>query len=287
MNWHETIAYIRENAQYAELVKLAYFDEDLRLNVERFGASEEYSKTIDIIRQYAPSANTILDVGAGNGISSINFALSGYTVTVVEPDSSDSVGANAIRRLQQNYQLDNLTVYESFAEEVGFAEATFDIVYVRQAMHHAYDLDKFLIECARVLKPGGLLITIRDHVIFDEQDKAWFLESHPLHKFYGGENAFTLEEYTGAMSKAKLLIKEVLKFYDSPINYYPFSTSDLEDKKKKNKAYLLNELKNKIGFAANIPILLSLYRIKNGFSTSWLNEKQVPGRMYSFICQKL
>lgn len=287
MNWHETIETIRNDAQYNDLVRLAYFDADLRLNVERFGVSEEFAETIMLLKKYALTAKSILDVGAGNGISTINLALKGFDVTVVEPDPSDSVGANAIRVLQKEYGLNNIEVYESYAEEVGFKNASFDVVYVRQAMHHAYELKKFLAECARVLKPGGLLLTIRDHVIYNEKDKAWFLESHPLHKFYGGENAFTAEEYKNAMQNAGLTVLEELKYYDSPINYFPFSTSEIEAAKVSNETQLKQALNDKLGFLSKLPLVFSLYKAKNGYKDGWLNEKMIPGRMYSYICRKV
>ena len=286
MNWHETIAAIRKDAQYDDLVKLAYFDANLRLNVERFGASNEYVETLALIQEYAPSAKTILDIGAGNGISSINFGLSGYTVTVVEPDPSDSVGANAIRMLKSEYQLNNLLVYEKYAEEVGFEDNSFDIVYTRQAMHHAYELKKFVAECARVLKPGGLLLTIRDHVIYDEEDKEWFLDTHPLHKFYGGENAFTAEEYKNAMYKADLEVVREIRFYDSAINYFPMSKEEVESNKKSNETSLRESLSRKIGTLSKIPFIFQLYKAKNNSYNFWANEKNIPGRMYSYICRK-
>ncbi|PHQ58442.1 MAG: SAM-dependent methyltransferase, partial [Sulfurimonas sp.] len=100
--------------------------------------------------------------------------------------------------------MSNLEIFESFAEDIKFDSNSFDVVYVRQAMHHANDLNKFIGECGRVVKNGGLLLTIRDHVIFDAKDKEWFLESHPLHKFYGGENAYKPEEYESAMENASM-----------------------------------------------------------------------------------
>ncbi len=112
-------------------------------------------------------------------------------VTAVEPDPSLTVGAGAVRKLKEHYELKNLEDYENFAEDINFKSNYFDIVYIRQAMHHANNLNKFIKECVRVLKPNGLLLTIRDHVIYDEKDKNWFLEYHPLHKIYEGENAFT------------------------------------------------------------------------------------------------
>ncbi|WP_221394281.1 bifunctional 2-polyprenyl-6-hydroxyphenol methylase/3-demethylubiquinol 3-O-methyltransferase UbiG [Dyadobacter sp. NIV53] len=285
MNWHETIISIRQNPEYDDLVRLAYFDEDLILNSERFSSSEEFEETLKLLKKYAPNGQSILDIGAGNGISSINFAKKGYEVTAVEPDPSDTVGANAIRILKKHYELNNLSIHEKYAEEIGFENGSFDIVYVRQAMHHAYQLPKFISECARVLKPGGILFTARDHVIYNDADKKWFLKMHPLHKFYGGENAFTAEEYKTAMTDAGLQIRHEMKFYDSPINYFPITTESISKFKENRLSYFKSILSNRIGFIANIPGIAFLYGLKVGDSI--FDEKNVPGRMYSYISQKI
>ncbi len=286
MTWHETIEYIRQKPEYADLVRLAYFDRDLTLNIVRFGQSEEFVETLKLISKYVPEATTILDIGAGNGISSINFALRGYDVTVLEPDPSDSVGANAIRIMKDEYKLDNLTVYERFAESTGLEANSFDIIYVRQAMHHAHNLKQFIAECSRLLKPGGVLLTIRDHVIFNKRDKQRFLETHPLHKFYGGENAFTSEQYKNAMLSSGLHVLEEMKYFDSVINHFPVSSKEMNNVKQMEEK-LKQQLKQKIGFLANNPLLFKIYKKLKGFRNSYGDEKKVPGRMYSFVSGKL
>jgi 2-polyprenyl-3-methyl-5-hydroxy-6-metoxy-1,4-benzoquinol methylase len=286
MNWHDTINKIRKNAKYADLVKLAYFDENLTLNIERFAASEEFNETMQLFKQMAPETKTILDIGAGNGISSINFALTGYNVTSVEPDKSDSVGANAIRTLKEHYKLENVAIYETYAEEINFDTGSFDIVYVRQAMHHAADLSKFVKECSRVLKTGGFLFTIRDHVVFDDSDKKWFLREHPLQKFYGGENAYTPDEYKSAMIDAGLFIVRELKFFDSVINYYPMKSDTVNNYESRRPEQLMARLKSKLGAIASFPGVLALYLWKNR-KGNILAETDYPGRMYSYISQKI
>lgn len=285
MNWHETINHIRNQPQYAELVKQAYFDEDLILNIERFGESEEFAETLRIINQYAPQGKSVLDIGAGNGVSSINFALKGFDVTVIEPDSSDLVGANAIRILKDHYGLTSMSIYEGYAEDLALEENSFDHVYIRQAMHHARDLKKFISECARVLKPGGILITVRDHVVYNDKDKKWFLETHPLHKYYGGENAFTSKEYMDAMSLAGLFVIEELKYYDSVLNYFPASKHTVEDNKVTNNQ-LRQELRKKIGALSDFDLFFKIYKIVKGKSGLSVDEKEIPGRMYSYISKK-
>jgi ubiquinone/menaquinone biosynthesis C-methylase UbiE len=286
MTWHETIQAIRNDPEYKDLVSLAYFEADLQLNVTKFGESDEFLRTLEILKTYAPQAKTLLDIGAGNGISSINFALKGFDVTAVEPDPSDSIGANAIRILKERLLLPNLIVYENFAEDIGIEDNSFDVVYIRQAMHHAHDLTRFLAESARVLKPGGLLLTVRDHVVYDQKDKQWFLNSHPLHKFYGGENAFTAEEYESAMELAGLTIVKVLKFSDSVINYFPLTEQDLRSMPQKMTDRLREELKKRIGILSRFPFVFFLYKLKNGSIASADIERHFPGRMYSYIAKK-
>ncbi|HLZ87025.1 MAG TPA: class I SAM-dependent methyltransferase [Puia sp.] len=288
MNWHETIEYIRKEPEYSTLVQQAYFEEKLELNVERFRATNEFTETLRIIRELAPLAKDILEIGAGNGVACINFALLGYNVTAVEPDNSDTIGAGAIEKLIRQFRLENVSVHRQYAEEIDFKEKKFDIVYIRQAMHHAFDLKKFVRKSAEAIKPGGLLITIRDHVIYDQPDKEWFLKMHPLHKFYGGENAFTADEYRAAITESGLTILKELKYYDSIINYYPVTDQEIQELMKKREQHVRGELKRKISFLSFLPGMLQLYKLKNGYlkREKYLNEREIPGRMYSYIAQK-
>jgi SAM-dependent methyltransferase len=288
MTWEETIKYIRKQPEYKFLVETAYLEEDLPLNIERFMKSEEFIQTLNLLKKYSSGGKTLLDIGSGNGISAVALAMNGYEVTAVEPDPSETIGAGAIRQLKIHYKLDNLEVREDFGEEIYSPSEFFDIVYARQCIHHAHNLKKFLAEAARVLKKGGILATIRDHVVFNKKDKNWFLESHPLHKFYGGENAFLAEEYTQAMQDAGLTILEELRYYDSVINYFPLNEKDKMELPNTMENNLKTSLKKRIGSLAELPFVFDLYKWKVGFSKKdAFNEKRVPGRMYSYIAKKI
>ena len=287
MTWEETIRFIRTQEDYRELVEQSYLDENLRINVERFRSSREFEETLKIIKTFMPNAKEILDIGAGNGISSVAFSVKGYNVTAAEPDTSDTVGSGAIRILKNEMNLSNLKIINSYGEKLPFDEAIFDVVYIRQAMHHANDLDAFIKEASRVLKPGGLLLTIRDHIIYGKKDKELFLRTHPLQKFYGGENAFTFAEYSAAMHNAELHVVRRLKYYESPINYFPAPESEILDASKAiRKKFKLSIQKRFGSWAVNFPFLHLLELISIIRNGKWMDERRVPGRMNSFIAIK-
>jgi len=287
MTWEEAIEKIRNEPEFEDLVRLAYFDVDLPLNVARFGESDEFKETQAILKNHAPNSKTILDIGSGNGISAINFALVGYEVTALEPDTSDTVGYGAICKLKEHYKLDSLQIHNDYAENLKFPAGSFDVVYIRQAMHHANDLEQFLKECVRVLKPNGLLLTIRDHVIYNEKDKQLFFEAHPLHKLYGGENAFTAPAYKKAIENAGAHIEKELKYYDSVINYFPKERKELDEEIQRGNDRLKKHIKGKVGFIVQLPFAFSLYkRFKKIENVDFLDETKIAGRMYSYIAIK-
>lgn len=288
MTWEETILFIRKQPEYKSIVEMSYLDENLSLNVERFKCGDEFQETISLLNKFSNGGKELVDIGSGNGISAVAFALKGYNVMAIEPDPSETIGAGAIRKLKHHYALGNLAVKEAFAEDLKLPSESFDIVYARQCMHHAYNLEKFISEIFRILKKGGILITVRDHVIFGNKDKEVFLKSHPLQKFYGGENAFTPEQYKQTMQKAGFKVNLELKFYDSIINYFPLTKNEIDELPLTTERKLKETLQKKIGNLANIPVLFNLYKKKVGFKSNQPpDERKIPGRMYSYVARKL
>lgn len=218
-----------------------------------------------------------LDVGAGMGIASFALASAGWKTVALEPDASDLVGAGAIRRLSVEGGVP-IEVVQEWGETLPFAAGAFQLVHARQVLHHARDLRRFCAELFRVLAPGGLLLATREHVITDAAQLPEFLDRHPLHKLYGGENAHPLAVYLGALQQAGFEVRRTLGPLQSVINYAPFSEQDLCDAASDKAARIP-------GGRALAAVLLA--RPWRRTALGWLSRlDRRPGRLYTFVAQR-
>lgn len=261
--WEEAVIWLRSQPDQAELVRACFYDDPLRVAAERYYGSTEWRAIRTLL---AGKKGYALDLGAGRGISAYALARDGWRVSALEPDASDVVGAGAIRALAQGANLD-IRVEQKWGESLPYPDATFDLVHGRQVLHHARDLKQLCREAARVLKPGGLFIATREHVISRKEDLPEFLASHPLHKMYGGENAYLLDEYLDAIRGGGLMLSKVMNPCQSDINLFPDTTKGL--KKILARRY-------------HFPAML----VPDFLLTRLGERNQSPGRLYSFVGRK-
>lgn len=129
------------------------YDEDSRLIRDKTHKIE-YITTTTYIEKYLKKGDRILEVGAGTGRYSINYAEKGYQVDAVElvVKNLDILKTKITKEMNINAiqgNCMNLKMYE---------DNTFDITLVLEPMYHLYDekdINKALEEVIRVTKTGG------------------------------------------------------------------------------------------------------------------------------------
>jgi SAM-dependent methyltransferase len=274
-SWEDAVIWLRNQQEQRQLVLDAFYDDPLIDAASRYFGTPEWQAISVLLRG---RHGTALDVGAGRGIASYALAREGFSVIALEPDPSPVVGAAAIRALANETSLP-IEVVEEFSERLPFSDASFEVVFARAVLHHTRNLEQACCELYRVLKPGGVLIAIREHVLSAESDLGLFLKQHPLHRLYGGEQAFRLDRYVSALKASGFDSLEVLVPLQSPINLHPYTFDSLRDK-----------------IVSRLPRFVPRRLAKGMLSSDWLFSRMLavagyfdnrPGRLYSFVGRKV
>jgi demethylmenaquinone methyltransferase/2-methoxy-6-polyprenyl-1,4-benzoquinol methylase len=98
---------------------------------------------------------TLLDIGAGPGTITMDFAERVAHVTATE------IGPRELalsRQTAQNRGVSNLSFAVEDVHALSFADGSFDVVHAHQVLQHVADPVLALREMARVTRPGGRLV---------------------------------------------------------------------------------------------------------------------------------
>jgi hypothetical protein len=130
-------------------------------------------------------------------------------------------------------------------------------------------------EVARVLRPGGVLLACREHVV-DNYGRSLdaFLKTQADHQLYGGENAFTLPDYRSAINDSGLTLELELGPYDTVVNAFPNTPKTLREKVLRSRA------------GRGLRLILPEATVAD-IGLWYLRHRRAPGRLYSFLATKL
>ncbi|TXH66075.1 MAG: class I SAM-dependent methyltransferase [Lysobacteraceae bacterium] len=112
-------------------------------------ARPEYPQALlDWIAATATGRDKVWEAGCGSGQATRDLARVFAEVFATEPSPAQLAQAPAIANVR--YEV-------GFAEQCGLPDASVDAVCVAQALHW-FERPRFFAECARVLRPGGVLM---------------------------------------------------------------------------------------------------------------------------------
>ena len=106
-------------------------------------------------------ALAVLDLGCGAGktlshLLDSGLDLYGYDLVSGEDEYADDRRVRLLPHFGDRYA-SHIKVTQS-ERDIPFADESFDVVYANQVFEHVRFLDRMVAECARVLRPGGVLL---------------------------------------------------------------------------------------------------------------------------------
>lgn len=135
----------------------------------QYGSSDRLQARIDTHRKYTVGpeleplvdgalalngTENMLDVGCGPGTFLARLAAAGHRGQLVGLDFSEGMVAQASR------DFPGIRFRQGDAQQLPFADQTFDVVTARHMLYHVPDPRLALSEMRRVLKPGGTLLVV-------------------------------------------------------------------------------------------------------------------------------
>ncbi|MBL7200700.1 MAG: class I SAM-dependent methyltransferase [Anaerolineae bacterium] len=145
----------------------------------------------------------VLDVATGAGHTALKFApyVDRVIATDLTPKMLDTAQAHIAGK-----GVENVSFQLADAEDLPFEDETFDLVTCRIAPHHFPAPARFVRQCARVLKPGALLV-VQDHVLTEDERAAHCVEAFERLRDPSHNRALTEREWVDRFRDAGLSVE--------------------------------------------------------------------------------
>jgi ubiquinone/menaquinone biosynthesis C-methylase UbiE len=166
-----------------------------RAQLYRNSAAHREGEDLDLVVEWAEGAETALDVATGGGHVARRLRDAGLNVVSVDP--APGMQADVVSR----------------AEDLPFADSSFDVVACRVAAHHFQDVEAAVAEMARVSRDRVLVV---DNLFLDEQAEEADKVRDPSHV-----RNYSKAEWRELFEAAGLRVEEVRRF-DKPIELEPW-----------------------------------------------------------------
>lgn len=140
-----------------------YFNSEIAAVNYANGRPQFHASTIKRIKNYLHIdglLDTALDIACGTGLST--RALLPIAKKVFGTDSS-------VQMLKMAMDDDDINYQEAFAECQPFGNEMFDLITVCSGVHW-FEIDQFLAECHRLLRPGGWLVLYENFFMGEMED---------------------------------------------------------------------------------------------------------------------
>lgn len=157
-------------------------------------------RLVELVRPHA--GWHALDIATGAGHTA--FAFAPHIAHVIASDLTPEM-LTVAAKLAQEKGIANVDFREADAEALPFDDAKFDLVTCRIAPHHFTNVFLFVRECARVLKPGGVLAIV-DNIVPEDLTAAEYVNAFEKYRDPSHARCLSAEEWADAYQQAEITL---------------------------------------------------------------------------------
>ncbi len=162
-----------------EHMAIAFKDDHIEVTEKLIASGDQLSFHYRIASGYAAPGDLVLDIASGKGYGANMMAEQGCRVVCAD---IDQFKLDEGRKL---FPREELTFSRQDIFDMSFADDTFDVVASMETMEHMADIERYLTQLRRVLRPDGLMI------LSTPQNCIGHIPLTPSH-----EKEYSLEEFT-------------------------------------------------------------------------------------------
>ncbi|QSO47170.1 class I SAM-dependent methyltransferase [Alicyclobacillus mengziensis] len=177
----ERCGYLKQREQLMRIAQFTNMDDYEHIMERAAPYLHDLRKSL-IARSEIRPGMKVLELGCGTGALTLDDGLYkavGYEGTVIATDPSIGMLTRA-KKKQLQYDADNVQFHQGGAEQIPFADNTFDAV-IGSLFLHFTDIPKAFEEIHRVTKPGGTFTTIYP-LDFSKQEDFFIEWFEPVYK---------------------------------------------------------------------------------------------------------
>ena len=150
--WYNTFAKRTQGSDF-KFMNYGYHAPDFNPPLQESDENERYPIHLyhHVTTQIDLTGKTVLEVGSGRGGGA------SYVTRYLNPKSyvGIDISETAVDLCNKIHQLENLSFQVGDSENIPFEDGSFDVVLNVESSHCYGNMDKFMSEVTRVLKPGG------------------------------------------------------------------------------------------------------------------------------------
>ena len=210
-------------------------------------------------------SSTIADVGAGTGISAALFLRHGFTVVAVEPN--DPMREAAVAALGGHTRF---RAVAAPAEATTLPATSVDAVVAAQAFHW-FDRAAFRVECARILKPLGIVALLWN--VRKVEGSPFAADYEALLREFGTDYLTVRHE--------NVTEEELARFFDGPFERRVFDNVQLLDRDGLRARLLSSSYVPAAGHERHEPMLAALDELYRAHQRDGIVRMEYELRAYA------